>query len=271
MLFIFGTPRSGTTLLAQALNTHDDIAIAHESDFIVPATFILDRIEDATIGRKMICDSIIHSVYYRSGMSISEFLGPGEIEEIINSTEYSLAAILDAIYGRLALKAGKKIGGDRSPNDLLSLRFLVKNLAFTPETCIIHIVRDIRDIMVSLHKLNWDPNIDLYFPRSWAESNLYLYSLFRYRSKYMLIKYEDFVRSPRSGLAGICAFLGFDFQEKMLDPSTRHPLYRDMPQHANLFNPISADRIGSYRKALSRSSLKNITTQAREALRVFGY
>ncbi len=34
MFFVFGSPRSGTTLMAQCLSSHTDIIIPHETDFI---------------------------------------------------------------------------------------------------------------------------------------------------------------------------------------------------------------------------------------------
>jgi hypothetical protein len=46
MLFVFGSPRSGTTLLAQILNSHPEIVVPHETDFIIPFVFVFDRIPD---------------------------------------------------------------------------------------------------------------------------------------------------------------------------------------------------------------------------------
>ncbi|QHW31542.1 sulfotransferase [Paenibacillus rhizovicinus] len=35
MFIIFGSPRSGTTLLSSVLDAHDDIVVPDETDFIV--------------------------------------------------------------------------------------------------------------------------------------------------------------------------------------------------------------------------------------------
>ena len=272
MLFIFGSPRSGTTLLSQALNAHDEIVVPHESDFIIPVAYILDRIKDADIGRDMIYKMIVHSEYYETGRSISEFLDKDDIKRTVYSTGYNLAMILDAIYKAMADKKNKKVGGDKSPNDILGLRILVKNNAFSDKSFIVHIVRDIRDVMVSLNKAGWVNDLDLYFPRMWTDSNLYLYSVFKsQKNRYLLVRYEDMVKNPVKIYSNICKMLGVKFQEKMLNPSNRHPFYKNSPEHKNLFKPITSNRVGIYKSALDHKRIKNYEMQAQEAIRAFGY
>ena len=46
MFIIFGAPRSGTTLLSSSLNLNDSIVIPHETDFIVPLSFVCRSVKD---------------------------------------------------------------------------------------------------------------------------------------------------------------------------------------------------------------------------------
>lgn len=268
MFFIFGMPRSGTTLLAQCLSAHSEIIVPHETDFIVPMAFIFDRIKQPTIGREFIYQLIIHSAAFEQ--SIAEYLNAEIIYEIIYNNDYHPAVILNALYGKIAELNHKKLAGDKSPNDLNFLRMLIKTGSISDDMKIIHIVRDIRDLMVSVNKTGWVSDLDLYFPRFWCNHNLYLNSLYREKANYSLIRYEDLVTSPEIEINKLCHFLGLEFEQTMLSPNHRHERYRGIEVHENLYKPISSHTIGKHVN-LSEQLLKDYEIQAKEALTYFGY
>jgi hypothetical protein len=270
VFFIFGLPRSGTTLLAECLNAHDDIVVPTETDFIVPMAFIFDRIRDSAVGRDIIAKLITHSERFK--ISIGEYLSATDVCEVLYACDYHPADILSSLYQQIAFKSNARIAGDKSPNDLQRLRILIKTDTIAPDMKILHIVRDIRDVMVSLNRLGWVEDLDSYFPRFWSNSNLYLHTLFKKReSQYLLIRYEDMVREPERRFAEICTFLGVEFWPDMLSPSNRQPRYRNIDHHSNLFRPISPRKIGVYKKSLDRQMRRSYEVQAREALLAFGY
>lgn len=270
MFFIFGSPRSGTTLLAQSLNSHKDIVIPHETDFIIPMAFIFDRIRDPHTGKEIIGKLITQSVAFST--SIGEYLTANDIFKIVAECKYHPAAIITSLYAAISQRANAVIAGDKSPNDLLFLRMLLKGNGISPDMKIIHIVRDIRDVMVSLNSVGWGSDFDLYFPRFWSNSNLYLHTLYKTNpSQYMLIRYEDMVREPSEHFTKICSFLGTTFQSKMLDSRNFHSRYAGMSHHSKLFAPISTANIGAYKNVLSQETLGSYKRQAYEALVAFGY
>jgi hypothetical protein len=271
MFFIFGSPRSGTTLLAQCLNGHSKIVVPGETDFIIPLAFIFDRIRNPDLGKKLLKELIIHSVAFP--VSLGEYLPEDQVCKIIDHCEYHPAQMLSSLYGELAKKVGKKLAGDKSPNDLLFLRMLIKVGGIDDGNMkILHIVRDIRDVMVSLNRVIWVTDLDLYFPRFWSTSNLYLYSLYKdKKAAYLLIRYEDMVLEPARIFRKICAFLEVDFEEGMLDFRNFSSRYKDFPAHAKLYAPISTDSIGEYKKKVAKPLLRSYELQAQEALETFEY
>lgn len=270
MFFIFGMPRSGTTLLAQCLNAHTDLVVPGETDFIIPMAFVLDRVKDPAVGRKLIFQLMTNSDRFRD--SLDEYLEPQDIYDAIYSSDYQAAAILTEIYRRVAQSDGRLLAGDKSPNDLNFLRMLVKVGGLASETPIIHIVRDVRDLMVSVNRTGWVTDLDLYFPRFWCNQNLYLNAICRAEARYLLLRYEDFVADPESWLKEVTTLLGVEYQCDMLDPDRRHQRYVDDSEvHGNLYQPITGRSVGNYRDKLDASTLKNYETQAYEALKVFGY
>ena len=252
MFFIFDTPRSGTTLLAQCLSCHSRIIVPHETDFIIPLAFLFDQIRDEETGREMLVRFITHSPAFTS--SLGEYMPPEHVREIVHCCAYQPADILQAIYAEIARAAGKQIAGDKSPNDLLFLRKLIKVQGISPEMKIIHIIRDIRDVMASMKKANMLPDGDAYFPRFWCNSNLYLHGLYKgNRQQYSLAAYEDWMRSPEKYMREICQFLGFSFDSAMLDHRCRHSRYHGWLGHEKVLQPIDTDPSAGIATVLRRS------------------
>jgi Sulfotransferase family len=272
MLIIFGSPRSGTTLLAATLNKHSRITIRRESDFLVPAAFVIDRMQSPQIGRSLLKQMIPNTSYYPT--SLGQFLSADEISAIVDRTPYQFADLAVAIYAELAARAGKTIAGDKSPNDLMFIRMLDQmGLLAHPAVRIIHLVRDVRDVMLSLREVNWVPSgIEDYFPRIWCDSNLYLQEAARrHAARYHFLRYEDLVRAPAERIEEVCRFLGLAFEPEILDPDDRDVDYKQMTHHANLARPFLAARAFVWQQGIDSDLRRSCEEQASEGLRRFDY
>lgn len=271
MFFIFGTARSGTTLLAQCLNAHPELVVPHETDFLVPMAFIHDRIRDPAVGRRLIIELIINSSEFAA--SLGEYLDAAGVEAAVLDCDYHPGAIATALYQRIAVQAGARQAGDKSPNDLNFIRILDKAGVLAEPARIVHIVRDVRDVMASLHRTGWAADLDRYFPRQWSNNNLYLHgAMHAAHARYHLLRYEDLVADPGAELARACRFLGVEFEPGMLDPGHRqHPRYQQMEFHAHLSQPVSTAHVGQHVGALDARQLAEYHRQAGEAMQVFGY
>ncbi len=243
MFIIFGSPRSGTTLLASTMDSNDSVLIPRETDFIVPTAFVVDRVKDQKVGKKLIAELITSAEGLAN--SIGEYLSERDVKKIVSRSEYSLTGIVSQLYEAIADKERAKIAGDKSPNDLNFLRILVKTGLVDSDVKVIHIIRDIRDVVLSLKKVSWAPrDIETRFPRLWNYSNLYLRGLYAPRpEKYLLIKYEDMVMNPAEIFQKITDFLGVRFQDKMFDHNRRGTRYSCHADHTNIARPFLADRV----------------------------
>lgn len=268
MFFIFGSPRSGTTLLAQTLNAHPDIAIPHETDFIVPTAFLFDRFPDFELRRTILKQAIPHTRGFAG--SLGEYLSVGEIQAIVDEHSQTAAGLISAIYAAVARKNRAMIGGDKSPNDLLFLRIMVKVRLVSSETRIVHIVRDVRDVLASLVRTKMTDDPISWFPTLWSSSNLYLNGLFAEADRYMLVRYEDMVSAPEATFSAICAHIGVPFNAQIMDPQRRNPRYQGLDAHRFLYRPI-APVGGDDRGLLSSDDLRRCEAQASKGLKAFGY
>ncbi|MEM4261320.1 MAG: sulfotransferase [Candidatus Woesearchaeota archaeon] len=258
-------------MLASTLNLNEYIIIPRETDFIIPTAFIIDRVKDPCVGRMLISKLITSTQDFKH--SIGVYLKPSEVEKLIKSTDYRLCDILKSIYNEIARKVKALVAGDKSPNDINFARILIKNGLPHSDIKIIHIVRDIRGVIMSLKRMPWaDPDIEKWFPRLWSFSNLYIYSLYRNNpGKYLFIKYEELVDRPEEILHKVTDFLSVPFQDKMLDPSGRGKGYEGFKEHENLSYPFLREKKDSWKKNISKELKLLCESQAEEALREFGY
>ncbi len=257
-------------MLAQCLNANKDVVIPDKTDFIIPTAFISLKVKNPDIGRELIWKTIVNSE--RFAHSIGQYIDPNEVYICVQRADYKAKDILDLIYSRIALAANKTIAGDKSPNDIMNMRTMVESRIVDKTVKIIHIVCDIRDLMISLNKTGWANDFDNYFPRIWSSSNLYLkYEMEREDSNYLLIKYENFVAAPSQELRKACRLLGVEYSDTMLLPENRNNRYRDVAHHANLYKPINSSSVHLFQNNISKDVLEKYEAQAGEALRNFGY
>lgn len=268
MFLIAGSPRSGTTLLATTLAQHDHLTVPGETDFIIPWSFLYDRVKDPKVGRKLLWQLIVSSTCYPR---IGAYLSKRDIWKYLKRAPYD-TRLLCGLYDLIAKKTGAKDAGDKSPNDLLYLRILVQSGLLHPDIKIVHLVRDVRDVLLSLLKTRWVADIETYFPRFWSNSNLYLHNLKKNQpSGYLLVKYEDMVAAPRETFVRITDFLHVPFDERMLDHKTRALEHRGNEFHENLQKPFLPSRARGWQTSMSEDLQRLCERQAREGLEVFGY
>jgi hypothetical protein len=272
MFIIYGSPRSGTTLLATTLNLHDDILIPPETDFIVPAAQVFKAISNPVPGKRLI--SLLITSTPRFIHSIGKFLSEEEISEIIDKSEYSFGSMIDDIYSAIADKTSKKLAGDKSPNDINFVAAFNNIGLFRKNTKIIHIVRDVRDVMLSIHKAGWTrPGFQKNIPRNWEKANITLHNIFKDagNDRYFLVKYENLVADPASILKRIISFLGLPFQDKMLDHSMRGLEYAGKKPHPNLQKPFLKEKAYGWKKTMPEKLVRDCEKNAPKALRLFEY
>ncbi len=271
MFVILGSMRSGTTLLAQCLNAHSALVVPDETDFVIPTAFIVDRVADEQVGKRLAGDLIVNSK--RFGASLGRYLDEAAVREAVAGARYDVAGVITAVYDAVAKSARVAQAGDKSPNDLQFLRVLLDD-GFFDTVQALHIVRDVRDVMVSMYRLGWIPRLKYGYPRFWSADNVFAANrLSVVPHNYHRLRYEDLVADPATVLADACAFLGVEFEPTMLDDQRRreashHP---DLPHHQRTFHAIDDAGVGAWRDAFDDKALGHVERLGAEGLTRFGY
>lgn len=209
-VFVLGCGRSGTKFLYHTLLSAGGFAVYHaESNAfnLIGLRFgDLSRLEN----RRQMLDAWLSSkLFERSGLTREE------IEPRVLSECRSAGDFLRILMETIAHKQGMTRWAESTPLHLLYLP-LIKKLI--PDALIVHIIRDGRDVAVSLNKIGWIR------PFRWdRHRSLVLAGIFwkwivskgrRYGRAmgpdYIEVHYEDLVQHPREFLARLGEFIDHD-------------------------------------------------------------
>jgi hypothetical protein len=254
--YIVGCPRSGTTMLQQALNRHSQIAIPPETAFF---SFLLSswRIQQEHL-RRLNADLGINLIPPATRIR-RPFEARSYYEELVR------------LYVKRLGKPGITHFGDKTPEHLSHLHRIG---CLFPDSKVVLIFRDGRDVAASLRRLPWTTR-DLYVNFAlW----LYCYRLQRVAQRSMklpltCVRYEDLVNNPEAELRRILAFLGLPYEAQVVDGSgnTDGVPPWEYPWKSHAFEAITSSRIGLWRSELSRDQVAVLEGWGGGLLRELGY
>jgi sulfotransferase family protein len=207
--FIVGVPRSGTTLLRIMLDAHPRLAIPPETGFL-SRLVRLPWLWPAGLGRRRLLAIITRA------QSWPDFhLDAPALAEALEAVKpFTLAHGLRAFYRLYAARFNKSLWGDKTP---LYGRHAYAIARLLPEARFIHVIRDGRDVALSLRTMWFAPSqrVDA-LARYWARELQRARRQGQSLEYYKEIRYEALIQNPEQVLRDICQFLELDFHPRML-------------------------------------------------------
>jgi Sulfotransferase family len=279
--FIVGASRSGTTLLRLMLDSHPALAIPNETQFLPGLQRALEHAADPST---VVLDAVVtHPRWPGFG------LDPDALRErLLSAPDATLGDALRAFYSMYAAKHGKPRWGDKTPDYVLHMPTIAELL---PEARFIHLIRDGRDVALSV--------IPMWFgPASLEEAAHWWVGLVtkgRHDASTVdciEVRYEQLVSDPEEQLRRVCAVAGLDFRVEMLhydlrtmdrltemagdvrraasvDPDARaDQLARN---RARLSEPPDTLRVGRWRTEMTADEQRRFTEIAGDLLEELGY
>ena len=205
LVFLIGSPRSGSTLTARMLGAHPALFAPPETHLLTPLAHLgfYGNVEKAPY------DPIITR---QGAHELVRALPGGEADYLA-----ALRACSDVIYQRLLEASGRELLLEKTPAYALVLDFLAK---LYPEAKYLVLTRHPLAVWSSYVESFFDgdqdaahqnnPLLERYVPaiaRLLRESPVPL----------LHVRYETLVETPEAEMRRICAFLGIDFEPRMVD------------------------------------------------------
>jgi hypothetical protein len=247
--FIIGSQRSGTTLLRLILNAHSEIAIPEEGTFWMPLLRSLkgrynEPIPETSLNRYInyIEKNDQFRAWFMRGCSLSELLKGGQ--------SVSLRILMNAVYEEYARVHSKKMWGDKTPS---FFRMVNELSSFFPEAKFINVIRDGRDVYLSLKDREKGRKNIAVAALEWRHKVQKVKKSFsRFPSDRVLnVRFEDILTDPERRTKDICAFLGIRFEDRMLQFYKTSHKFIGEHHSERIFRPISAEAAGKWKGKLS--------------------
>lgn len=279
--FVVGVARSGTTLLRLMLDAHPELAIPPETHFVprlAERCGTGDRESAACVLEALATDPR----WPDFGLDREAL---GRRLEALES--FTLGGGLRAFYQLYAGRFGKARWGDKTPRYLIRMSLIQQLL---PEARFVHLIRDGRDIWLSLRALSFGPDSVETAAADWASRIARARTQARTLPFYMEVRYEDLVLEPEATLRRICEFLDLTWDPVMLDyhdrAAARLAELQDVSDpatgrvakgvnrqriHALTGVPPQAERVGRWRAELEGGERQRYEGIAGALLRELGY
>jgi hypothetical protein len=267
--FVVGSGRSGTTLLRLMLEQHPDLAIPPESYFPISMRHRAPRyVSVAGFDLDAYVTDLLQNVRFRDWE-----LQETTIRAALDGVEpIDWAEAIRRTFGLYAEKERKPRYGDKTPWFIMRISELSE---LFPESRFVHLIRDGRDVALSIREMSWGPSRMPALAEFWAK---------RIRTgrtegarlgdaRYLELRYEDLVEDPARELRRVCAFIELDFREEMLEYRERAPnavLERERHQHRHLSKPITKG-LRDWRTQMSREDVAVFEAVAGPELLACGY
>jgi hypothetical protein len=216
-LFIVGCARSGTTLVHRIVDAHPEIAITPEMHWITRQF----KSRNGLVASELVSELSGHKRFAQFEIPREEFeglLGSGEA--------LPYPTFLRRVFGLYGKINNKPLVGNKTP---AYVRSIPTFHALWPEAKFVHIIRDGRDVFMSI--LNWkkaERIVGRY--ASWEEDPVSTTALWWERKVrkgredgaalgpglYHETLYEDLVEDPERECKRLCEFLGVPYDDAMI-------------------------------------------------------
>ena len=268
--FVLGAARSGTTMLRLMLNRHSRLAIPFESHFLrqILAELTMDRpLESSEVDR--MADLVVYEKNFKSW-----HLDASNVrQELIRRAPARLAELVDALFRMEIAGSGKPRWGDKTPNYYHCWRPLMR---LFPSSRLVHIIRDGRDVNLSLEKVGWHGPTAADRARYWQERVEMAKEAARELGpeRNLIIRYEELVLSTQVTLEAVCDFLGEEFEPGMLNFFTdaeMHICDIDGDVHEKVRRAPGPEDVGRWRREMPVERQKEFEAIAGSSLRAMSY
>ncbi len=277
--FICGATRSGTTLMRLMLDAHPEMAIGGETHFVVPML-------KASARHARSADELAEMVVTAERWGDFHLAESELLERFRSLDPLNCTDAVRAFYRLYAEHQGKPRWGDKTPGYVREMVLLQRAL---PEARFVHMIRDGRDVALSVVPRDWGPKTVAGAASLWRRRIEQARRQAPQLDHYLEVHYEELITDTEAVLRRVCEFIALDFDPVMLDYHERAgqrlaEKARDLPtrwgkisaesrleSHALASEPPRSDRIARWKTKMDEADLREYESIAADALLATGY
>lgn len=259
------------------LASHPCVAGPHEFPLIARA------LDHFSLNRDATAETFLDLIYAESSFCSWE-VPREEVEAQLSGIQSGARIVIEAIINVYLRKHGARYFVDKN---ILYLEILPLLKALFPNARFLFIVRDGRDVALSLKERSWGSYRLRPYPSRclrhlkggglvWLDA-LALVESFRrcFQPNLTVVRYEDLVSAPSTELSRLCSFLDIQFHANMLDyhrepdPTISGNSLR--LNHALVEREVTTDRSTRFLKSMPATTLAALTYSLKAQLLQYGY
>jgi hypothetical protein len=267
--FVFGSGRSGTSLLTRMLDSHPSMAVPYESHLynrFYP--LVAQRMGELGPGanRKLLVREILRTRALRHWRPL-----PSEDAILAAIRRPGFHGVVEALFETWTASRGKRRWGEKTPHHTLCWPTILEGF---PDLKVVHLVRDGRDVALSFRAAPFGPKHIYQAAHHWVR---YLRAAEAAAEElgaeaFLTVRYEDLLRDAEGQLRRICDFLEEDYDPVMLAYYRQDVLYPSDARNVHaLRGPVLYENHTKWRGRLSTREQRIFETIAGEALERYGY
>jgi Sulfotransferase family len=252
-VFIVGLPRSGTTLLTRILNSSKEIFVIPETHYFTNYARLFDKYNCQYSLKKYekICKWYLNidSFNLKPHYGIEAFgFNKDEKEELLKEV-FSMGINFISLFNEILIKYACKKNilrwGEKTPNHFMNVTLIQK---YYPTAKFINIIRDPRDVILSLRKVSWEKGNEIQWINNWKKNIELINSI--NPETVLTIRYEDLLTQTEDIINKICNFIDIKYTEEMMrffemEENKNYDAISE-PWKKNVENPIVRDNFNKW-------------------------
>jgi hypothetical protein len=270
-IFVVGVPRSGTTLLAAMLGAHSRLSCGPETHYFskgLRRRFAAWPLRRSWPGRA--AAELFGTVTNRRPLPEEYGLDKSQVTASLGRRPWSAVAALEALTETFMHNAGKQRWVEKTPGHLLHAAEIRRHY---PRAPILRLVRDPRDVALSILKAPWQFNSFLEALLFWQYMDARSSAYYAQDPYTHTLRYEDLLLDPAQELRKICAFIGEEYELGMLDTSesARQVNRTQEPWKEKVARPLDRARANVWVRELTEEQRLQAEALVGDGLRAYGY
>ncbi len=222
--FFLGCARSGTTLFRAIFASHPDMAIPDETRYF---SAMVNKRREYERGTGFDSERFIADIFGHPAppnwVSAEEVRGA-----LASAPPASYADAVRLVFGLYAAKTGKSKYADKTPLNTLMIEPLAETF---PEGRFVHIIRDGRDVALSLMDRRFGQRHIVEAARYWRRRVSWGREAGRRigPARYREVRYEGLLEEPEKIVRDVCEFIDLPFEPVMLRYYDREQVFDPRP------------------------------------------